>query len=387
MQFLYPSEADTHRLLRFLLDQLSQNPTTLGKGRSSGRRGRAGRIGVDDFGGSKISGTVRLALGLCWDEANSSGDGKENRFGVSKSDSGSRLSDSVGGGDDEAISWGVPFRTCPLRLSSARGTNKKQPPLITIQAKPRAYLVPSILEMNSRSAEKSARLAEAQLAQLARQADKTSLPGPKPKRKVISGGILLQYKELVSIPVIMEISPTVNGVERSHSVDAEGRKGMQSEAFAVKQQAEILKLEQGISTLTIQAEKVCEYRVGYIQKLPLLPAIPYVSGAELCSSCPHILFLCESQIQCWFFLSLNLFMWIYQMAGEVAAVERKGAELKQNKSSAVERADMLDHRRHLMKEAIDLAVDESSSPEAVLQELELTVNEGSERLQALETEW
>ncbi|CAM6105502.1 unnamed protein product [Calypogeia fissa] len=331
-QFLYPSEADTHRLLRFLLDQLSQTPTSAGKGRSSGRRGRGGRIGADDFGGSKISGTVRHALSLCWDEANNSAllaDGKESTFGVQKSDSGLKLFEPIAG-DEEVRPWGVPFRTSSLRLFSARGTNKKQPPLITIQAKPRVTLVPSVLELNSRTAEKSARLADAQLAQLARQADKTSISSPVPKKKIISGGVLVPNKEMVKSPhSTVDSAPATDGMERSSSSDAVERKD-QPEASAFQQRAEISKLETDLATITIQAEK---------------------------------------------------------MVGEIATVEAKGAELKEKIRGAVDKGESLDQRHLLLKEAVDLAVDESRSSEAVLQDLELNVQEGYDRLQALQTEW
>jgi hypothetical protein len=252
MQFLYPSEADTHRLLRFLLDQLSQAPTTLGKGRSSGRRGRAGRIG--EFGNTKFSASVRQALSLCWDEAHNSapsGDGKEGRF--EGQNPGTRFSD-LSGGDEAVTSWRIPFRTCPLRVSSAKGANKKQSPLITIQAKPRAFLVPSVLELNSRNAEKSVRLADAQLAHLGRQAGKSSGSSLVPGTKVVSHGILRQSEQTVSTLQDPESSSAVDSVERSSSTVAEEKN--QLEAPAAKRQAKIYRFETELATLSVRAKKV-----------------------------------------------------------------------------------------------------------------------------------
>ncbi|OAE23563.1 hypothetical protein AXG93_1877s1060 [Marchantia polymorpha subsp. ruderalis] len=323
-RFLYPSEADTHRLLRFLLDKLSQTSSAAGRGRGA-RKGRAaGRIGVDDFGGSKISATVRHALSVCWDEANSSGsvgDGKDDAqmpgFRVG-GESFSGPIDSV----EKVIEWGIPFRACPIRLASQRV--KKQPPLITLQAKPRTYLVPSILELNSRSAEKSARLADAQLAHLARHADKSLTPSATTDKKVITHGVLLVSKEAATDDRRLEGKLARDS---SSSLDDELRL---PEAAEARERTEISRLENQLSALTLQAEKAKE---------------------------------------------------------EVDAVEEKASELKKKIETSSAEAIVLEERRLLLETAVNLALDESRSPEDVLQELELVVKEGDERLLALQAEW
>ncbi|KAL3682527.1 hypothetical protein R1sor_000549 [Riccia sorocarpa] len=323
-QFLYPSEADTHRLLRFLLDKLSQTTSAAGRGRGARRARVAGRI--DDFGGSKISGTVRHALTVCWDEANASaslssgkevsGEAPSTGF---RSELERRPSTSVDG-VEKVIEWGVPFRVFPLRLASQR--SKKQPPLLTLQAKPRSWLVPSVLELNARNAEKSARLADAQLADLARHADK-SVP-VKTDKKVITQGKLLASGEVEvnDNRLVKEVS-----LENSSSADQEQRLPESAEA---KQRADVSRLEKQLSTLTEEAGKVKK---------------------------------------------------------EVDELEATALKLEKKVKDTTEKADALEERRLLMTTAVRLALDESRPPEEVVQELELVVKEGDERLLALQSEW
>ncbi|KAL2611264.1 hypothetical protein R1flu_022956 [Riccia fluitans] len=321
-QFLYPSEADTHRLLRFLLDKLSQTTSAAGRGRGARRARAAGRI--DDFGGSKISGTVRHALTVCWDEANAStslSTGKEGRSEASLPGLRAELESSGPvDGVENVIEWGVPFRALPLRLASQR--IKKQPPLLTLQAKPRSWLVPSILELNARNAEKSARLADAQLADLARHAAK-SVPVETDK-KVITQGKLLASDGVAADDGRLEKKLSV---ESSSSADHELRLAEPTEA---KDRADISRLEKQLSTLTKEAE---------------------------------------------------------EMTTEVDALGAKALELRVRVKATTEKADILEEKRLLMITAVRLALDESRSPDEVVQELELSVKEGDERLLALQSEW
>eukprot|EP01018_Ginkgo_biloba_P023355 Gb_22399 [translate_table: standard] len=126
-QFLYPSEEITSKLLRFMLERVSKTPlSSRGRGHRRGRSAAGGRFtGEEDD--TRIATTVRSALHKWVEESNQ------------------------GQGQDCAI----PFRTCPLRLANARKFSKKSPALITLQAKPKTCLCPSVLEFNAKNALKA----------------------------------------------------------------------------------------------------------------------------------------------------------------------------------------------------------------------------------------
>ncbi|CAK9867616.1 unnamed protein product [Sphagnum jensenii] len=160
-QFLYPSHTDTHRLLRFLLDQLSKTSS------APTPRTRKGRAEAQAPKLDKLSATVQQAL-VHWHASRHTAEGY-----------------------DEVANAGLPFRTSALRLFTGKnvvGNLVKKPTLVTLQAKPREWLLPSILELNARNAVRSAGLADAQLAQLLKQVEGTEKRG---ETKVISHGVLL----------------------------------------------------------------------------------------------------------------------------------------------------------------------------------------------------
>jgi hypothetical protein len=161
LQFLYPSHTDTHRLLRFLLDQLSKTSS------APTPRTRKGRAEAQAPKLDKLSATVQQAL-VHWHASRHTAEGY-----------------------DEVANAGLPFRTSALRLSTGKnvvGNLVKKPTLVTLQAKPREWLLPSILELNAKNAVRSAGLADAQLAQLLKQVEGTEKRG---ETKVISHGVLL----------------------------------------------------------------------------------------------------------------------------------------------------------------------------------------------------
>ena len=119
VQFLYPSHADTHRLLRFLLDQLSRTST-------EGPRTRKDRSAPPKL--DKLSATVQQALIKAHGHSHTA----EEREG-----------------DNE-----LPFRTCPLHLTILKtvgGAVHKKHTLVTLQANPRTWLIPSLLELNAKN--------------------------------------------------------------------------------------------------------------------------------------------------------------------------------------------------------------------------------------------
>lgn len=121
VQFLYPTHTDTHRLLRFLLDQLSKS--------SQSSRTRKTSRGATAPSCKQLSSTVQQALV----EAHASAHTAEGR-----------------GGHEEEL----PFQTCPLRTTinkTVAGVAQKKPTLVTLQAKPRNLLIPSLLELNAKS--------------------------------------------------------------------------------------------------------------------------------------------------------------------------------------------------------------------------------------------
>ncbi|KAH9317197.1 hypothetical protein KI387_018966, partial [Taxus chinensis] len=129
-QFLYTSEEDTYKLLRFMLERASKSPlVSTGRGH---RRGRAAAAAGGRFTGeennTRVATAVRGALQRCVEEAEQDSN------------------------QDEVL----PFRTCPLRLANARNLSKKTPSLITLQAKPKAWLCSSVLELNSKNSLKAA---------------------------------------------------------------------------------------------------------------------------------------------------------------------------------------------------------------------------------------
>lgn len=124
VQFLYPTHTDTHRLLRFLLDQLSKSS------QSSRTRKTSRGATIAPPSRNRLSSTVQQALV----EAHASAHTAEGR----------------GGHEDE-----LPFQTCPLRITinkTIAGVAQKKPTLVTLQAKPRNVLIPSLLELNAKSA-------------------------------------------------------------------------------------------------------------------------------------------------------------------------------------------------------------------------------------------
>ncbi|XP_057826467.2 uncharacterized protein LOC131038148 isoform X1 [Cryptomeria japonica] len=124
-QFLYPSEEDAYKLLKFMLERVSKSSST-SKDRSR-RRGRgSAAAGGRSTGKEKNAGIatiVRGALQKCMEES---------QQGLSHNE----------------VS---PFRTCSLRLANSRNLSKKTPPLITLQAKPKAWLHSSVLELNAKN--------------------------------------------------------------------------------------------------------------------------------------------------------------------------------------------------------------------------------------------
>lgn len=123
VQFLYPTHTDTHRLLRFLLDQLSKSSQS-SRTRKTSRGGTAAPPSR-----KQLSSTVQQALV----EAHASAHTAEGR-----------------GGHEEEL----PFQTCPLRTTinkTVAGVAQKKPTLVTLQAKPRNLLIPSLLELNAKS--------------------------------------------------------------------------------------------------------------------------------------------------------------------------------------------------------------------------------------------
>ncbi|KAG0585016.1 hypothetical protein KC19_3G250900 [Ceratodon purpureus] len=127
-QFLYPSHKDTHKLLRFLLDKLSKSSSSS----SQGGRGRKARAGVLASGGAstRVSGVVREALTRAYGDAHTAE------------------------GSGEVGRESLRFQSSVLRTSSVKtveGVRQVKPTLVTLKAKARHTILPSLLELNARS--------------------------------------------------------------------------------------------------------------------------------------------------------------------------------------------------------------------------------------------
>lgn len=142
MQFLYPSEADTHRLLRFLLDKLSKSSSRRPRGNRKGRlsQGRS-RNSEDEIGGSAITATVRQRLSL-WQEEWKQSSSIDKETVKEKAE---RLRNEWTG---SLVKTAEP--TSKDELSALFSE------LLTAQEKSRALLVPRVLELNARNALKAA---------------------------------------------------------------------------------------------------------------------------------------------------------------------------------------------------------------------------------------
>lgn len=120
-QFLYPSLKDTHNLLRFLLDKLSKSSPSTSS--SQGSRIRKSRT----FGGASTRMVVDALTKAHGDSHTGEGGLKE----LSR------------------------FQSCVLRTSVVKtvdGVAVVRPTLVTLQAKPRQSLLPSLLELNGKNA-------------------------------------------------------------------------------------------------------------------------------------------------------------------------------------------------------------------------------------------
>lgn len=149
LQFLYPSEEESYKILHFLVDKLFKASGDA----SGGRKGRSRRFANESISNSKTFAIAREALSH-WLE-----DAKQN---ISSGT-------SAGVGTEDPTS--VPFRTCPLRLASINAApGKKTPPLITLQAKPKSFLIPSVLELNIKNSLMSTALLRGQLSHLGLEA-------------------------------------------------------------------------------------------------------------------------------------------------------------------------------------------------------------------------
>jgi hypothetical protein len=118
-QFLYPSHKDTHKLLRFLLENLSKSSAP------RGRRSRAGAAG-SGAASTRMSGVVREALTRAHGEFHTG----------------------------EGICESLRFRSSALRTSVVKiveGVRHVKPTLVTLKAKPRETVLPSLLELNAKS--------------------------------------------------------------------------------------------------------------------------------------------------------------------------------------------------------------------------------------------
>eukprot|EP00250_Pteridium_aquilinum_P020523 c24848_g1_i1 orf=596-2230(-) len=154
LQFLYPSEEETHKLLRFLLDKISKSSGDA----SGGRKGRGNRFASERISNSKTFTAAQGAL-FHWLEEAKQNTSSETSGGVQKEDH-----------VDLSAPIAVPFRTCPLRLASTNSApGKKTPALITLQAKPKSFLIPSVLELNTKNALMSATLLDGQLSHLSQE--------------------------------------------------------------------------------------------------------------------------------------------------------------------------------------------------------------------------
>lgn len=129
-QFLYPSHKDTHALLRFLLDKLSKSSSAAASSSkaSKGRKARTGGSNLASTYSARMSGLVLEAL--------------------SKAHGDYHL---TGAGDDGERDLMLRFQSCPLRMSAVKtveGVKQVKPLLVTVKAKPRHSLIPSLLELN-----------------------------------------------------------------------------------------------------------------------------------------------------------------------------------------------------------------------------------------------
>lgn len=126
-QFLYPSPKDTHKLLRFLLDKLSSSSSSSSTPQSSSkiRKSRTFRRSVSS------TAPTRLVVDAL---TKAHGDSHRAESGLKE------LS---------------RFQTCVLRTSVVKtvdGAPVVKPTLVTLQAKPRHSLIPSLLELNAKNA-------------------------------------------------------------------------------------------------------------------------------------------------------------------------------------------------------------------------------------------
>lgn len=133
-QFLYPSYKDTHKLLRFLLEKLSKSSSSSSSSSTQGGRGRKPRTGVSGSGGgasTRMSGVVREAL------TRAHGDSHTAERSV------------------DSVTDLLRFRTCDLRTSvvkTVEGVRQVKPTLVTLKAKSRQTVLPSLLELNAKNA-------------------------------------------------------------------------------------------------------------------------------------------------------------------------------------------------------------------------------------------
>ncbi|CAM6038487.1 unnamed protein product [Sphagnum compactum] len=302
-QFLYPSHTDTHRLLRFLLDQLSKTSS------APTPRTRKGRAEAQAPKLDKLSATVQQAL-VHWHASRHTAEGY-----------------------DEVANAGLPFRTSALRLSTGKnvvGNLVKKPTLVTLQAKPREWLLPSILELNAKNAVRSAGLADAQLAQLLKQVEGTEKRG---ETKVISHGVLLSDRGSGDADNVMSTSI----LERGH--------------------------------LFRQDQELEEAQERLINE-----------GQDQVSEQRHINIQLQEKL-------LQLVEQADKMEVEASQIEQHCLGLRQRIEAGTERVQKAEKEKEVLQKAVSLALEPSSTPSSVLQELRAQLSASEDHLTILQAEW
>lgn len=280
-QFLYPSEEETHKLLRFLLDNLSKSSID---GRGS-RKGRGGKFANEGISASKTLATAREALSHWLEEAN------EN---INSGTTGVVGMENAG---DLTVTSRLPFRTCPMRLASSNSApGRKTPALITLQAKPKSCLIPSVLELNAKSALMSATLLDGQFTHLSREVQSLAT-GEMGDVRVMGKGSLQEAdntaydgaKSNFLSRVAMFSKEKDMMLLRGRIMQGEGERNEQlqestikfSDAQADLRQREMSRLEERLSSVSIENTKLTREVADLDQSINKLEMELDVSSKEL----------------------------------------------------------------------------------------------------------
>lgn len=333
-QFLYPSDEETYKLLRFLLDHLSKSSSS-DKERGS-RKGRGSKFTQEGITASKTLTVARHALSLWLEEAH------RNIEASALPQQGTDSSHA------QSLAARVPFRTCPLRLATSNPVpGKKTPALITLQAKPKSLLVPSVLELNVKNALHASTLLDGRLAHLAQGAQNSAAEGSG-DFKLVSHG---------SLNVASNSDGTVHAAHTSSSLlraarfskdrdmillqgrilqgDSEGDSSNQgttdsSDAQGDPWQRELTRLEEKLSALTKESTKLAR------------------EGTEL-----------------------DLTMKEVEL--EFEALSEQLVDLKRKYS--------------ILKVAVDMVLDTSASEDSKIQKLQISIEASQQQLAILKAEW